>query len=281
MAGGGDVRVIGSSSRVKGGVANVTDNCLWVRVCNALTITPDPSACFLIDNCPATILDIDIAAQSVDVEVVQPTHDDLNANATLQLQDVDIVAGGGLGVARPQRIPVSEYGTAGLPNIYYNLLGLAELPGVGLTDPTVLRAASVNAPMKGGAGGALRTGPDRDDIVQLVNAQTFDNVTTNFQSALLSVLEARWLVIYLSIVVANAPTGILIEAEFSRDGGTNWFKWSVDQWVDLRYVPNQMPVLEAIPLNYVIGTDFRLNITAFGTTAVNTFTLSAWAEAVS
>lgn len=39
MAGGGDVRIIGRNSRVRGGVANVSDNCLHTKVCQPIEIS--------------------------------------------------------------------------------------------------------------------------------------------------------------------------------------------------------------------------------------------------
>ena len=97
----------------------------------------------------------------------------------------------------------------------------------------------------------------------------------------LSVAAARWLVVYLDMAESGNPTDVRMIAQFSHDGGTNWFNYAVDQWTDLRYVPGQMPLSECIPLNYVVGTLFRLRIVATGTTASDTFTISAWAELIS
>jgi len=43
-----------------------------------------------VKNQTGQSLDVDITSQSVDLEVVQSTHDDLNANANLQIGDVDV-----------------------------------------------------------------------------------------------------------------------------------------------------------------------------------------------
>jgi len=113
---------------------------------------------------------------------------------------------------------------------------------------------------------------------QLHNAQVFNNVTTSANGTSLSTSGGRWFLIFFDITVANAPTSIRLIPQFSHDGGGNWYDYSVDQWVDLRYVPGQMPLHECVPLNYVGGDFFRVRIDAVGTTAAATFTVSLWVE---
>lgn len=261
MAGGGFVTIGGPNQKRESQGAYVTDHALWVRIVGSLGA-------------------ISIAQP---VEVVQDTHDDLLCNATLQLQDVDVVAGAGLAVARTVRVPVQNYGYNGLPQLTFPLAGAAETFGTSIVDPSAIQAAGVNAALGGltGTGGGLRTGPDRDTIVNLFNGQVFNNVTTAANSSSLNVSTARWMILYIDLTDSGTPTDIRLIPQFSSDGGTTWHEWSVDQWTDLRYVDTQTPVLECIPLNYVIGTLFRLRAVATGTTAVNTFTLSADVEVVS
>lgn len=199
--------------------------------------------------------------------------------STLQLQGVDVVTGGGLAVARPTRIPVTLYGTGSLPNLHFQPIP-ADIPCCIPVDSTTALPIGVSSTLGGiGTGGAQRTGPDREAApVQVFTAQVFNNVTTAASSTAIDMSRARWAMVYLDITEAGTPQSILISAEFSRDGGTTWHKWAVDQWVDLRYVAAQMPLLEVVPLNYAGGRDFRITATATGTSAINTFTLSAWVE---
>jgi len=121
----------------------------------------------------------------------------------------------------------------------------------------------------------------RSAITQLHNAVVF-NATLTRDSSSFAVGTARYLVLYLSITLsAGAPTDLRIIPQFSNDGGTTWFDWAVDQWTDLRYAAGQLPITEIIPLNYVVGTTFRLRGVSTGTTAGNTITLSSWVEAIS
>jgi len=217
------------------------------------------------------------------VQARQATHGNLQANVTLQLQDVDIVAGAGLSTSRTVRVPVQSYGYNGLPQLTFPLAGAAETFGVSMVDPSAIQAAGVNAALGGlsGTGGGLRTGPDRDTYVSLFSGQVF-NATTSANSSSLDVSTARWANIFLDIdTSAGTPTDIRLIPQFSPDSGTTWFDYSVDQWVDLRYVDAQMPVLEVIPLNYVIPGLFRLRAVATGTDGSNTFTLSADIQVVS
>jgi len=125
-------------------------------------------------------------------------------------------------------------------------------------------------------------GPLRTSAL-LHNAQVFNNVTTTANGASLDVASnsGRTILVYYDIAVANAPTSIRLVPQFSLDGGTVWFDYSVDQWVDMRFVPGQMPLKECCPLNYVVGPLFRVRIDAVGTTATATFTVTLRAECAS
>lgn len=262
MAGGGNVIILGSNDRREPQGAHVTGNAVHVRIVGSPT------------------LNVNVLSLPTPVEVTQLVHALLQANVTLQLQDADIQAGAGLAVTRPIRIPVSEYGTGNLPNFYFNIAGVAEIPATVIADPVSGVAGGVNLAMGGLAGGGgVKTGPDRDAIVNLFSSQVF-NVTATADSALVDVGTARYLVIYIDLKRTNSPTDIRLIAQFSNDGGTTWYDYAVDQWVDLRYVPAQMPFLEVIPLNYVTGSDFRLRAVAVGTNGVDTFTLTADVEAI-
>ena len=127
--------------------------------------------------------------------------------------------------------------------------------------------------------GSVSDIPVRSAITNIINAQLLDDSPTSVNSSSFDVTLYRHLVVYIDLAFANTPSNIRLIAQFDRGSG-NWFDYSVDQWVDLRYVPGQMPLVEAVPLNYVVGTTFRLRAVATGTTAANTFTISAWVEGI-
>lgn len=348
-------------------------------------------------------LTVEIAAQSADVEVVQPTHDDLNANANIQVGNTDVGAGnpvpisdnggsltvdGTVGVSgtvdvsgstvtiqEPLSIDdnggsitvdgtVSISGTVAATQSGFWAVGIGPtvVPGTGTTNLGKAEDAAHSSGSTGvmvlavrnDAGAALagttgdyipfstdsvgrlrvtvgntgflqdaaagataavfpagfeRTdtlatitpavgdyargrvsnrgavwvkdgGPQRTGPTQVFSSQVF-NATTSANSSTFDVTNARYLNIYFSLSESGSATDIRLIAQFSNDGGTTWFNWLVDQWVDLRYVPAQMSLQEVIPLNYVVGTLFRLRGEAQGTDGSNTITLSAWVEAIS
>lgn len=239
---------------------------------DALTTLVDPDGDFV----PLRVNDVGAlwVRQSADVEVVQPTRGDFNANTSLQLQGVDVVASSA--TAKATRVPVTEHGSvAGLPNVYFNIAGVFEIPGMVIVDPNLGSSARVS-----NINQALATGPRRSAITQVFNAQVFDNATTSANSSTLSSSDYRWGVVYIDLASAGAPVDIRLILQFSRDGGTTWHDWTIDQWVDLRYVPGQMPLKEVLPMDLVTGALVRIRAVASGTTAVNTFTLSTWVELI-
>lgn len=266
-------------------VANVRNRRLWVdAIIGGPVVIADPITVVQpthdLLNCNANIQigDVDVAAGNPvpvsdaggSLTVDQATHDNLNCNATLQVNDVDAGT-----QANPVRVTEVGPGT-NRPNFYWNFLGF-DLPSMIPLDPITLLGPGAYV---SNIGNAWRTGPARNAITQLFSAQVFNNVTTSANSGSVNVQNYRYLVVFIDLAVANAPTDIRLIAQFDRGGG-NWFDWTIDQWVDLRYVPGQMPLTELLPLNHVPSRTFRLRAVAAGTTAVDTFTLSAWVEAIS
>ena len=129
--------------------------------------------------------------------------------------------------------------------------------------------------------GTVTNIPQRSSITNLVNAQTYNNTTTTTTSSNFDFTSYRYGVLYFALTKANTPTDIQMILEFTPDAGTTWCIWSVDQWTDFRYAAAQAAINEAIPLNHVTGKTMRLRVVATGTSATNTFTLSAWAEGIS
>lgn len=125
-----------------------------------------------------------------------------------------------------------------------------------------------------------RNEPHRDTITQIFNAQIFNNVTTSATSSNFDSTRDRDLYLFISLTVANLPTSIRLIPQFSNDGGTTWFDLGERYFVDLRYVPGQMPLTEVLLIPNVPNL-FRLKAVASGTTATATFTLSAWVGGMS
>lgn len=127
----------------------------------------------------------------------------------------------------------------------------------------------------------IATKPNKSAIVELLN-DTFDNLTTSANSSTFDSSDYRDLLVYLEMSISGGnPTSLRFFAQFSTDGGTTWTNYAVDQWVDLRYIAGQLPLNESIPLNYPIGSLFRVRVVATGTTAVNTFDVVVSVQGIS
>lgn len=112
--------------------------------------------------------------------------------------------------------------------------------------------------------------------VKFVDYIVFNNTTTTYTSnKFLSVPYSKFLLL-IDLAVANAPTDLLIEIEMS-DGGGTWYKYMAGPFGDLRYEDAAGNKKECIDGD-VRAHYFRIKITATGTDATNTFTLSVRTE---
>lgn len=114
--------------------------------------------------------------------------------------------------------------------------------------------------------------PRRIACVVCVDDVTFNNVTTTATSTAVRCVPFHDFLILIKLVVANTPTNIVFDVEFSNDNVT-FYKYMNGPFGDLRYEDGAGNKNEAIfgrcPAKYI-----RVKATATGTSASNTFTVS-------
>jgi len=115
--------------------------------------------------------------------------------------------------------------------------------------------------------------------VKFVNDIVFnDTITTYTSEKFLSVPYSKFLLI-IDLAVSGAPTDILIEVEFSSGSG-KWYKYMNGPFGDLRYEDTAGDKNECIDGD-LRAHYMRIKVTATGTSAINTFTLSVESELAS
>lgn len=120
---------------------------------------------------------------------------------------------------------------------------------------------------------AFRTDFKRQKTIILINAITFNAVTTSKSSTIFEVRPYRNGLLLINLDVTGAPTDILFDLEFSDDQ-VNWFKYIIGPFGDLRYEDAAGDKKEC--LNFPILAPFmRLSATARGTDASKTFLITA------
>ncbi len=122
-------------------------------------------------------------------------------------------------------------------------------------------------------GSSSMTGERTETANTFINAVTFNNIVTTYTSAAFDAAIYYYGLLEIALTVANVPTDILLELEFSDDGVT-WYKYMRDAWGDFRYEDTACPNNECFDFP-VRAKYVRLKATATGTDAVNTFTLTA------
>lgn len=129
----------------------------------------------------------------------------------------------------------------------------------------------------------VKTNAHRLAITTLHSAVTFNNVTTASNSSSVDLTRYRYAKMFFVLTKAGSPTSISLIPQFSPDGGTTWCDYRDWEWSDLIYSSAQIPLNECLALNAAggaLGSNFRLRATASGTTAINTFTLTSYIEAL-
>lgn len=111
----------------------------------------------------------------------------------------------------------------------------------------------------------------------LMNAQIFDNVTTEVDSDSHDIDSwgALWALIFIES--ANAPTNVRILAQWSHDGGTTWWDFEEGLWASLMWedVDTGTPGVYKAFLLPCGGIDLiRFRVVATGTAAADTFTVT-------
>ena len=81
---------------------------------------------------------------------------------------------------------------------------------------------------------AYRKDFKRHDVITLIDAVTYNAVTTTFTGSSYEIPAYYKALILINLTVTLAPTDILISIEFSDDN-INWYKYMLGPFGDLRY----------------------------------------------
>lgn len=110
----------------------------------------------------------------------------------------------------------------------------------------------------------------------LMNAQVFNNVTTNANSTAHDVSDENALWVLIDIDSTLTPTDIRVLPQFSNDAGTTWWDFEEGFWASLFWEDGD--TAGGINKAYLLpcgGQDLvRFRVVAQGTTAANLFTVS-------
>lgn len=133
--------------------------------------------------------------------------------------------------------------------------------------------------MRSGRGQRAWEAQRRATIVTLIDAETFDDVTTSYNSAKQDVDEWRYFLLFLSVDSTNTPTTIQFLLQFSDDGGTTWYTYKQGLFAALFYEDQDTAsgIYECFG-GIVWGRDIRLRAVAVGTSETNTFVVTAKLE---
>lgn len=119
---------------------------------------------------------------------------------------------------------------------------------------------------------AYRADFRRQKTVFLINSIIFNNVISSFTGGFFEVPAYKDALIMVDLAVANAPTDIVIDIEFSFDK-IRWFKYIIGPFGDLRFEDAAGDKQECLEIP-VMAPYIRSKATATGTTASATFKLS-------
>ena len=108
---------------------------------------------------------------------------------------------------------------------------------------------------------------------KLIDAITFNDVITSYTSASFFCEPYRKFALLLNLDVTATPTDIVIRVEISDDNA-KWYQYMNGPFGDIRYEDSAGDKLEAI-LGELRSSHVRLKAVATGTTAANTFKLTA------
>lgn len=113
-------------------------------------------------------------------------------------------------------------------------------------------------------------------LTTLLNAIVFNAATTSQNSDGVDCAKWDWFSLWLTMQSANTPTTIQFIPQFSNDDGTTWFSFLQDMWAAAFWEDTVMATqINEVYYGRVVGNDFRLRAVAVGTTATNTFTVTA------
>lgn len=108
--------------------------------------------------------------------------------------------------------------------------------------------------------------------VTAVNNITFDADLTTYTSAEIDCAGYRKFLLRIILAVANTPTSIKINVQFSQ-GDVTYENYVRGPFGSLMYVPASCPVAECID-GEVLSAKMKINVVAIGTNGTDTFTLT-------
>lgn len=120
--------------------------------------------------------------------------------------------------------------------------------------------------------------PNRSRVHDFVTGEVFNNTQTEFLSNPLQMDSFLRMRIYLSVVAANAGAKTLnIQPQYSDDEGVTWFGDETAPFNALDYDQTDIATSESYA-GETGGRLIRFKVTAAGTTATETFTVSVSGE---
>ena len=122
---------------------------------------------------------------------------------------------------------------------------------------------------------AFRKDFKRIKTIKLIDAVTFNAVTTSKTGNLFEVPAYANALICVDVDVTGAPTDVLIDIQFSFDR-IKWFKFMLGAFGDLRYEDGAGDLKECLPIQ-ILAPYMRGYAIATGTDASKTFKVSLYA----
>ncbi|KKN33016.1 hypothetical protein LCGC14_0807850 [marine sediment metagenome] len=119
---------------------------------------------------------------------------------------------------------------------------------------------------------AYRKDFKRQKTIKLINAITFNDVTTSKTGISFEVPAYANALILIKNDVTNSPTDFLITIQFS-DNNVDWYDYVMGPFGDLRYVTAQGDLNQCLELP-VLAPFMRAKIVATGTTSSATFKIT-------
>lgn len=117
------------------------------------------------------------------------------------------------------------------------------------------------------------------EVIKLIDGVVLNAVTTEKVSDSLRATPFRHFLLYLSVLSANTPTTVQFKVQFRDQALGPWHTYKQGLFASLYYEDGDTAtVVRECFLGDVAGRDFRVVATGTGTSATNTFTISASVE---
>lgn len=119
----------------------------------------------------------------------------------------------------------------------------------------------------------------RSSLITLIDAITLDDDPTSYNSSAQAVDEWRHFLLYLDVDSTGTPTTVRFILQFSDDEGTTWYSYLQGLFASLYYEDQDTASgIKECFSGDVVGRDLRLRAVGTGTSASNSFTITAKLE---